>query len=110
MDPTSCTLKSIVLMPAKKPEEIEKLHNDPKPPQVLLVLAPLMRMSRPKLSVAHIPEIRAVDGSKPVKSKVVRKVRVTLIGSPFACCQIQRLDAVFGNQDPGMEFVITIAD
>jgi signal transduction histidine kinase len=43
-----------------------------------------------------VPVRLAVVGSKPVKLKVVRKVRVTFVGCPLAFSQIHREVALFG--------------
>lgn len=49
-------------------------------------------------------------GSKPVGSKVVRNVRVTLAGWPSACCRIRCELALFGPQGLGRGGFITTAD
>jgi hypothetical protein len=72
------------------------------PALVLPVETPLTRTSRPRLSDAHKPLSDAVVSSSPVRSNVVRNVRMTFTGKPVAVFQIQRRAAVLATQEPGI--------
>lgn len=89
MVPWSVTVKSSVLSPGRKygePGGTVKDVKAPKPGDVSPRLWPLSTMSLPILSVDQVPLSDAVVGSSPLSKKVVRNVRVTLVGPPFAPC------------------------
>jgi hypothetical protein len=64
----SCTLNDRTFKPGKKPVLAENGVNDEKP--ALLARSREFRETVPASSVPNEPKIEAVNGSKPVRSKV----------------------------------------
>src|SRR5262249_34495543 len=98
------TSKAIVLTPGTKKlvaPVIENEVNGRNFAELRPVEWPLTRMSIPPLSVAHFPVSTTEAGSKPVRSKLVWKVKVPGLALALAADESHLEWAPMGAQVPG---------